>query len=85
VIVAVLTLFNNEIMPHVLRISKGPNVGDILDSIDCLSAFASSHGWGRQDVDEHFVDALPRTRVTARAWGKVIHHNGGQVVLDPIP
>jgi len=44
-----------------------------------------SHGTGRCDVDEHSRDPFPGTKVSARAWGKEIHHEDGQVVLDPIP
>ncbi len=72
-------------MTHVYRISKGPDVGDILDSIESLEAFARNHGPGRYDVDEHSLDPFPGTKVSARSWGKVIHHKDGQVVLDPIP
>ena len=25
------------------------------------------------------------SKVSARSWGKVIHHGDGQVVLDPVP
>ena len=57
----------------------------ILDSIESLEAFAREHGPGRYDVDEHSLDPFPGTKVSARAWGKVIHHQDGQVVLDPIP
>ena len=27
---------------------------------------------------------VPREKVAAREWGKVIHHRDGQVILDPI-
>jgi hypothetical protein len=72
-------------MTHVYRVFKGPNVGDILDSIESLEAFARGHGPGRYNVDEHSFDPFPGTKVSARVWGKVIHHPGGQVVLDLIP
>jgi hypothetical protein len=35
-------------------------------------------------VDEHSLDPFPGTKVSARAWGNVIHHKDGEVVLDPI-
>jgi hypothetical protein len=73
-----------ETITHVYRISKGRDVGDILDSVEALETFARSHGKGRYDVDEHFLDPFPGTNVAARAWGKVIHRQDGQVVLDPI-
>jgi hypothetical protein len=72
-------------MTHVYRISIGPNVGHILDSIESLESFARDHGPGRYHVDDHSLDPFPETKVSARSWGKVIHHKDGQVVLDPIP
>jgi len=70
-------------MTQVYRISKGSDVGDILDSVEALQAFARDHGPRRHDVDEHSLDPNPGTTVSARAWGKVIHHQDGQVVTDP--
>ena len=72
-------------MPHVYRITKSPEVGDIVDSIDALKSFAKEHGQGRYDVDEHSTDPFPGTNVTARAWGKAIHYEDGYVAMDPIP
>ncbi len=37
-------------MTHIYRISKGPDVGDILDSVEAIQAFARDHGPGRYDV-----------------------------------
>jgi hypothetical protein len=72
-------------MPHTYRITKSPEVGDLVDSVDSLNSFAREHGPGRYDVDEHSLDPFSGTTVTARSWGKVIHHKDGQVILDPIP
>ena len=72
-------------MAILFRITKGPDGGDILDSIKALEAFARENGPGRYDVDEHSLDPFPGSKVSSRAWGKVIHHPDGQVVLDPIP
>jgi len=72
-------------MTRCFRISKGPDVGDILDSIVAPRTFARDHGPGLYDVDEHSLDPFPETIVSARVWGKVIHHKDSQVVLDPIP
>jgi hypothetical protein len=58
---------------------------DILDSIESLKEFARDHGPGRYDVDEHSFDPFPWTKVSARALGKLIQHQDGQVILDPIP
>jgi hypothetical protein len=46
-------------MTDVYRISKGPDVGNILDSIESLEAFARDHGPGRYDVDQHSLDPFP--------------------------
>ncbi len=67
------------------RISKAQDVGDIVDSLEALTSFARDHGPRRYDVDEHSLDPFPGKKVTARAWGKLIHHQDGQVVMDPIP
>ncbi len=72
-------------MPHIYSIAKSPEVGDIVDSVDALQSFAREHGPGRYEVDEHSRDLFPGTKVTPRAWGKVIHHKDWQVVMDPIP
>ncbi len=72
-------------MPNVYRITKRPKLGKLVDSIESLAAFAHANGPGRYDVDEQSPEPFPGTKVTARAWGKVIHHPDGQVVLDPIP
>jgi hypothetical protein len=70
---------------HVYRISKGLVVGDILDSIESLEAAARDPGPGRYHVDEHSLDPFPRSHVSARAWGRVIHSQDGQIILHPIP
>jgi hypothetical protein len=70
-------------MTHVYRISKGPNVGDILDSIESLEAFARDHGPGRYHVDEHSLNPFPGRKVSARAWGTIIHQPNGRIALKP--
>jgi len=72
-------------MPHIYRITKSPKVGEIVDSVDALESFARDHGPGRYDVGEHSLDPFPCAKVTARTSGKVIHHQDGHVVMDPIP
>jgi hypothetical protein len=57
-------------MTHVYGISKGPEFGDILHSIESLEAFARNHRPGRYDVDEHSLDPFPGTTVSARAGGQ---------------
>jgi hypothetical protein len=70
-------------MTHIYRISKGPDIGDILDSIESLEAFARNHRPGRYDVDEHSLDPFPGTKVSARAWGAVIHQPNGRIEVKP--
>jgi hypothetical protein len=61
-------------MPHIFRITKNPEVGDIVDSVDALASFARENGPGRYDVDEHSIDRFPDTNVTARARANAIHY-----------
>jgi hypothetical protein len=82
---ALVSTLLGDPMTRCFRISKGPDVSDILDSIESVEAFARDHGPGRYDVDEHSLEPFPGTKVSARARGKVIHHNDGQVVLDVMP
>ena len=70
-------------MTHIYRISKGPGIGDILDSIESLETLAPDHGPGRYHVDEHSLDPFPGTRVSARAWGTVIHQPDGRIAVKP--
>jgi hypothetical protein len=72
-------------MPHIYRITKGPEVGDIINSVEALKSFAREYGPGRYDVDEHSSDPFPGTNVTARSWSKVIHYEDSYVAVDPIP
>jgi hypothetical protein len=72
-----------DLMPHIYRISRGLNVGDIVDSVESLEAFARDNGRGCFHVDEHAADFLPGSKSSARAWGNVIDHNDGQVVPEP--
>ena len=59
-------------MAHVHRISKGPELRLILNSVEAFSV-RRRHGPGSYDVGEHFLDPFPRTKVSAGAWGDVIH------------
>jgi hypothetical protein len=72
-------------MSQACRITKNPGVGELVDSIKAAEPFARNHGPARYDVDEHSLDPFLGTKVSARAWGKVIHHKNGDVVVDPIP
>jgi hypothetical protein len=46
-------------MPHIYRITKSPEVGDLVASVDALEAFAREHGPSSYDVDEHSLDPFP--------------------------
>jgi hypothetical protein len=50
-----LLLHRRKTMTHVYRISKGPDVVDILDSIESIETFGCKQGPGRYDVDEHVL------------------------------
>jgi hypothetical protein len=71
-------------MTHVYRISKGPDVGDILDSSESLELFARDHGPGRYHVDEISADPLPSGH-SSRRWGVVIAKQDGTVSVDRDP
>jgi hypothetical protein len=72
-------------MSHVYRVSKSPDVGEVVDSIPAVEAFAREHGPGRYHVDEHASDPFPGSKTTARAWGDVIHQPDGRIALKPHP
>jgi hypothetical protein len=74
-----------ETIASCFSIPKGHDVGDIVDPLESPEAFARDHGPGRYDADEHSLDPFPGTKVSARAWGSVIHYQDGYVALDPIP
>jgi len=72
-------------MTRCFRISKGPDVGDILDSIEALTAFAREHGPGIYYVDVHSLEPFTGSNVSARPWGKVVHWpKNGEIVFEPI-
>jgi hypothetical protein len=75
----------NKMNCRQLRISIGPDVGDVVDSVESIEAFAPQHGPGRYDVDEHAADPFPGSLHVARAWGHVIHRQDGSVVTEPHP
>jgi len=73
-------------MLHDYRISKGPDVGDFVHTVEALAAFARDHGPGLYEVKEHFRDPLTDSDVIVRAWGSVTHYDDGKVAIhiDPI-
>jgi hypothetical protein len=54
-------------MTTVYRITKSPQVGEVVDSTEALEAFAREHGPGRYHVDEHSLEPFEGTKVVARA------------------
>jgi hypothetical protein len=72
-------------MTHVFRITKDPDIGDLVDSQEALERFARQYGPGRYDVNEHSLDPFPGSKHVARAWGRVIHRQGRTVVMEPHP
>jgi hypothetical protein len=59
-------------------------MGACVDSVESLDAFVRAHDPSRYQIDEHALEPFAGTRVSARAWGSVIHHQDGWVALDPI-
>jgi len=74
-----------ETVTRSFRSSKGPDVGDILYSIEALSAFAHTHGPGCLNVDEHSLDPFAGLNNSAKSCGRVIQQPGGRCVVDPVP
>ena len=72
-------------MSRLYPIPQVPDVGDLVDSVESLEEFARENGPGRYHVEEHAAESLPGSKSSARAWGTVIHHTDGQVVLEPRP
>ena len=71
-------------MPHIYRITNGPDLGDIVQAVDDLKAFARAHGPGCYHIDEITSDPLPSGH-TSRRWGLAISHPDGSVELEPDP
>jgi hypothetical protein len=71
-------------MPHVYRISKGMDVGELVDSVEAIEDFARQHGPGKYHVDEISTDPLASGH-TPRKWGTVIVAPDGTVIVDPDP
>jgi hypothetical protein len=72
-------------MIRVYRVSKSPEIGEVVDSIPAVETYVRETGIGRYQVDEHALEPLPGSKATARAWGTAIHKQGGEVVLEPYP
>jgi hypothetical protein len=64
------------------EISRTHGMGEFVDSIESLDLIARAQGSERYDIAEHSLEPFPGTKVSARAWGKVIYHQDGQVVID---
>jgi hypothetical protein len=71
-------------MSRVYRISKGPNFGEIVDSLEDLEECARQNGHGRYHVDEISSDPLCSGH-TSRKWGSVISRQDGTVSVDRDP
>jgi hypothetical protein len=68
-----------------VRISKGPDVGDLVDSVESVEAFAREHGLSRYDVDENSLDPFLGSQDAASACDHAIHCQDGSVVMEPHP
>jgi hypothetical protein len=71
-------------MGRVYRISKGQDVGELVDSVEAIEHFARQHGPGRYHVNE--ISSDPTTGGdTSRKWGTVIVAPDGTVIFDCDP
>jgi hypothetical protein len=71
-------------MRRTYRISKGPNFGEIVDSVRKLEQFARRNGIGHYNVDQVSSEPFQSGR-TFRKWGKVIVAPNGAVIFDRDP
>ena len=71
-------------MTHACRSSNEADVGEVLDAVEALQAFARDRGPGCYDVDEHSRGPFPGTNVLAGTWGKVTHHTDGRINMERI-
>ena len=68
---------------HIYRITKGPDVGDLVDTEQDIEEFTLDHGPGRYHVDEHSLEPFEGSNAKARGWGTMIHQPDGRVTLKP--
>jgi len=74
---------------HRLNSARGHVARDLVgeDSDECLVEDIAADWFGgrRHAFNVLCSHLLPGVKVSARAWGKVIDHHEGQVILDPNP
>jgi hypothetical protein len=66
---------------HSYHIHNEAGGGGVVQTVEAIGAFARDHGPGAYVVDVLSPDSLPGSHVLASAWGKVIHHLDGKVVI----
>ena len=66
------------------HISSEAAPGGIVETVEAIGTFARDHCPGLYAIDVHFAD-LVRGSDSSRAWGKVIHHLDGKVVIHIHP
>jgi hypothetical protein len=76
--------YGDHSMVRVYRVSKGQEVGEVVDTIKAVEAFARDNGPGRYHVDKIRSDALPSGH-TARRWGVVTTMRDSTVNVDRDP
>jgi hypothetical protein len=67
------------------HISHEAGSGEIVRTVEAIGAFARDHGPGCYVVDVHFPDLVDGCVEWSKAWGKVIHHRDGKIVIHIHP
>jgi hypothetical protein len=70
-------------MSTVYRITKKPEVGQLVDSTEALERFARENGPGFYHVDEHSLEPFEGSKHSARPWGTIIHRWNGRILAKP--
>ena len=73
-----------EANPHVYRITKSPDIGELVHSTEAAEDFALENGPGPYHIDEISVDPLPSGHASRR-WGIGINRGDGSVGTEADP
>lgn len=65
------------------RISKNPDVGQLVDTEQALEEFARENAPGRYRVDLHSLEPFEGSNAKARGVGVIIHQPDGRIAVKP--